>query len=66
VLVLVVGWITVVDAARVVTHAGDGHTIGVTQDCSHDPVLNYDHIHKLLAAAQILSTQSLNPKILCG
>ena len=45
-LVLVVGWITVVDAARVVTHTGDGHTIGITQDCSHDPVLNYDHIHR--------------------
>ena len=50
-LVLVVGWITVVDAARVVTHTGDGHTIGITQDCSHDPVLNYDHINRRPAAA---------------
>ena len=50
-LVLVVGWITVVDAARVVTHAGDGHTIGVTQDCSHDTLLYYDHINKRPAAA---------------
>ena len=35
VLVLVVGGVAVVDAAGVVAHAGDGHSIRVTQHCCH-------------------------------
>ena len=34
-LVLVVGGVAVVDAARVVAHAGDGHAVGVAEHRRH-------------------------------
>ena len=35
VFVFIIRGIAVVDAARVVTYAGDGHTIGIAQHCCH-------------------------------
>ena len=38
-LVLVVGGVAVVDTAAVITDAGDGHTVGVAEDCCHPSCL---------------------------
>ena len=44
VLVLVVGGVAVVDTAAVVTDAGDGHTVRVTEYCCHPSCLHTKRI----------------------
>ena len=52
VFVFVVSGVTVVDAARVVTHTGDGHPVGVAEHRGHGQWSLGHHHHLMSDAAQ--------------
>ena len=65
VFVFVVSGVTVVDAARVVTHTGDGHPVGVAEHRGHGQ-WSLGHHHLMSEYPQVLVEDVNGPGSLCS